>query len=44
LVYQYAFRIQKMGLAAAISYIIFLAIMLLTFVNFRVSKRWVFYE
>lgn len=44
LVYSNAFRIQKMGLAAAISYIIFLAILILTFINFRVSKKWVFYE
>ena len=44
LVYSNAFRIQKMGLAAAISYIIFLIILVLTFINFRVSKKWVFYE
>jgi multiple sugar transport system permease protein len=44
LVYSNAFRIQKMGLAAAISYIIFLVILILTFLNFRISKKWVFYE
>lgn len=43
-VYQNAFRIQKMGLAAAVSYIIFIVILILTFINFRVSKKWVFYE
>jgi multiple sugar transport system permease protein len=43
-VYQNAFRIQKMGLAAAVSYIIFIAIIILTYINFRVSKKWVFYE
>jgi multiple sugar transport system permease protein len=44
LVYSNAFRIQKMGLAAAISYIIFVVILILTFLNFRISKKWVFYE
>ena len=44
LVYSNAFRIQKMGLAAAISYIIFVAILILTFINFRTSRKWVFYE
>lgn len=39
-----AFRIQKMGLAAALAYIIFIVILALTWVNFRMSKRWVFYE
>jgi multiple sugar transport system permease protein len=44
LVYNNAFTIQKMGLAASISYVIFVVILILTFVNFRVSKKWVFYE
>jgi multiple sugar transport system permease protein len=39
-----AWRIQKMGIAAAISYIIFIVIVLLTIFNFRLSRRWVFYE
>jgi len=42
--YVNAFRIQKMGLAAALAYIIFLVIIFLTFLNFRFSRRWVFYE
>ncbi len=39
-----AFRLQRMGLASAMGYIIFVAIMIITFINFRLSKRWVFYE
>ena len=42
--YVNAFRIQKMGLAAALAYIIFVVIIVLTMINFRFSKRWVFYE
>ena len=42
--YNNAFTIQKMGLAAAISFVVFLVIITLTIINFRVSKRWVFYE
>lgn len=42
--YVNAFRIQKMGLASALAYVIFLVIIVLTFLNFRLSKRWVFYE
>jgi multiple sugar transport system permease protein len=44
LVYSNAFTVQKMGLAAAISYIIFIVVLILTFINFRFSKKWVFYE
>lgn len=42
--YNNAFGIQKMGLAAAIGYIIFVVIIVLTIINFTMSKRWVFYE
>ena len=42
--YNNAFTIQKMGLAAATSLIVFLVIISLTIINFRISKRWVFYE
>jgi multiple sugar transport system permease protein len=42
--YNNAFVIQKMGLAAAVAFIVFVVIILLTVVNFRLSKRWVFYE
>jgi multiple sugar transport system permease protein len=39
-----AFRLQRMGLASAMGYVVFVAIMIITFINFRLSKRWVFYE
>lgn len=42
--YVNAFRIQKMGLAASVAYIVFIVIILLTLLNFRLSKKWVFYE
>jgi len=42
--YNNAFTIQKMGLAAAISFIVFLLIITLTILNFQISKSWVFYE
>jgi multiple sugar transport system permease protein len=42
--YNNAFTIQKMGLAAAVAFIVFIVIIGLTVINFRLSKRWVFYE
>ena len=42
--YTHAFRNQHMGFASAIAYILFVAIIILTIVNFTLGKRWVFYE
>jgi multiple sugar transport system permease protein len=42
--YNNAFTFQKMGLASAVALIVFLVIITLTLINFRLSKRWVFYE
>ena len=42
--YALAFRLQKMGLAASLGYILFIIIMILTFINFKVGRKWVFYE
>jgi multiple sugar transport system permease protein len=42
--YVNAFRIQKMGVAAAVAYMVFIIILILTWINFRYSKKWVFYE
>jgi len=42
--YNNAFTIQKMGLASAVAFMVFVVIIILTFLNFRISKRWVFYE
>jgi len=41
--YNSAFRFQRMGLASATGYIIFVSILALTFINFRLEKKWVFY-
>ena len=42
--YTNAFRLQRMGLASAIGYLVFIIILVLTFLNFRLEKKWVFYE
>lgn len=42
--YTHAFRNQHMGYASAIAYILFVAIVILTIINFTLGKRWVFYE
>jgi multiple sugar transport system permease protein len=42
--YTNAFKIQKMGLAAAVAFMVFIVIIILTAINFTFSKRWVFYE
>jgi multiple sugar transport system permease protein len=39
-----AFEYFEMGYAAAIAWIIFVIIITLTFIQFRLSKRWVYYE
>jgi multiple sugar transport system permease protein len=43
-VYQNAFQFFQMGKAAATSYVLFAIIFVVTLVQFRVQKRWVFYE
>jgi multiple sugar transport system permease protein len=42
--YGLAFRLQRMGLASAVAYSVFIVIVGLTILNFSLSKRWVFYE
>lgn len=42
--YTNAFRLQRMGLASAMGYLVFMIILVLTFINFRLEKKWVFYE
>jgi multiple sugar transport system permease protein len=44
LVYRTAFRFQQMGYASALSWIFFVIIAVMTFIVFRTSNRWVFYE
>lgn len=42
--YRTAFEHSKMGYASALAWILFLIIMLLTFIVFKTSKNWVHYE
>jgi multiple sugar transport system permease protein len=42
--YNKAFREQHMGQASALAYILFVVIVILTIINFRLGKKWVFYE
>ncbi len=42
-VYQNAFQFFQMGKAAAVAYVLFAFLFILTLVQFRVQKRWVFY-
>ncbi len=40
---QHAFRYSQMGYAAAMSWVLFVSILLITFVQFRLQRRWVNY-
>ena len=42
--YLNAFEYMKMGLASAMAWILFLIILVLTWLQFKASKRWVYYE
>ena len=42
--YRMAFENFRMGYASAMAWVLFLIILLFTFVQFRLSDRWVFYE
>jgi multiple sugar transport system permease protein len=42
--YQNAFEYQKMGYASALAWILFIIILLLTFLQFKFSQSWVYYE
>jgi multiple sugar transport system permease protein len=42
LLYRNAFKYQKMGYASAMAWLLFAIIALLTFINFKASKYWVF--
>ncbi|MEC5423443.1 sugar ABC transporter permease [Virgibacillus sp. C22-A2] len=44
LFYHYAFVIGDKGLAAAISFVLFAIILVLTIIQFRLQKRWVHYD
>jgi multiple sugar transport system permease protein len=42
--YQQAFRSFKMGYASALAWVLFLIIMTITFLQFKLAGRWVYYE
>ena len=42
--YENAFRYLQMGVAAAVAWIMFIILMALTGLQFRLGRRWVFYE
>ena len=44
LLYRMAFRNSKMGYASAMSWVFFIIIGVLTFIIFKTSNKWVFYE
>jgi len=39
-----AFTYNRMGYASAMSWVLFILIFIITFVQFRLQKRWVYYE
>lgn len=42
--YTLGFKLFRMGYAATVAWVLFLIIMTFTIIQFRLSKRWVFYE
>jgi multiple sugar transport system permease protein len=44
LLYRYGFRYFQMGYASAMSVVLFLALVIITFLLFKFSGKWVFYE
>jgi multiple sugar transport system permease protein len=43
-VYRHAFQNFKMGYASALAWLLFAIVLLLTVLQFRLSRRWVYYE
>lgn len=43
-IYQMAFQNFKMGYASALAYVLFVIIAVVTFIQFRLQRRWVHYE
>lgn len=42
--YTLGFKLFRMGYAAAVAWVLFILIMIFTIIQFRLSKKWVFYE
>jgi multiple sugar transport system permease protein len=43
-IYRNAFEYSRIGYAATLSWVLFLVIVILTIIQFRLSGRWVYYE
>ena len=43
-IYRYAFKMYKMGMASAFSWVLFMLIMVFTLIQFAMQKRWVNYD
>jgi multiple sugar transport system permease protein len=43
-IYEYAFQFFKMGYAAAMAWVLFAIVFVLTVIQFRVQARWVHYD
>lgn len=43
-IYHYSFKYYKMGYASAFSFLLFLIIFVFTWVQFRMQKKWVYYD
>jgi len=43
-IYKYAFQFFKMGYASALSWVLFAIVLIITLVQWRLQKRWVFYD
>jgi multiple sugar transport system permease protein len=43
-IYEQGFKFFKMGYASTVALSLFVAILILTAVQFRLSRRWVFYQ
>ncbi len=44
LIYRHAFQYYNMGYAAALAWVLFIIVMVLTLVNMKLAGRWVYYE
>jgi multiple sugar transport system permease protein len=43
-IYQQAFQLFRMGAAAALAYVLFAVVLVATLAQFRIQRRWVFYQ
>jgi multiple sugar transport system permease protein len=43
-IFDQAFERFRLGYASALAWLLFIVIMIITFIQIRLSKRWVYYE